>query len=111
MTLAQWEMATSAGGEGGNDEYQWEWLFKEERPEHIRHFIAAMEEEILFHVNLGDGVVMLHFWRLKFIISRSMNERESYMELIHITMGKFKDEAENNLGHMHSLLCLSAPPF
>ena len=40
-----------------------------------------------------------------------MNERESYAELIHITMGKFKDEAENNLGHMHSLFCLSAPPF
>ena len=72
-----------------------------------------MEEEIFgeFHVNLGDGVVMSHYWRLKFILSHSMNERESYMELIHITVGKFKDEAENNLGHMHSLLCLSAPPF
>ena len=40
-----------------------------------------------------------------------MNERESYAELIRITVGKFKDEAENNLGHMRNLLRLSAPPF
>ena len=40
-----------------------------------------------------------------------MNERESYTDLIHITVGKFKDEAENNLDHMRSLLRLLGPPF
>ena len=42
-----------------------------------------------------------------------MNERErgSYAKLVCITVGKFKDEAENNLDHMHSLLRLSRPPF
>ena len=40
-----------------------------------------------------------------------MNERESYTELIYIIVGKFKDEAKNNLGHMCSLLHLSALPF
>ena len=72
-----------------------------------------MEEEIFgkFRVKLGEGVVMAHYWRLKLILSRSMNERESYTDLIHITMGKFKDETENNLDHMHILLRLSGPPF
>ena len=40
-----------------------------------------------------------------------MDERESYAELIHITVGKFKEEAESNLEHMRSLLRLSGPPF
>ena len=40
-----------------------------------------------------------------------MDERESYAELIRITVGKFKEEAESNLDHMRSLLRLSGPPF
>ena len=43
--------------------------------------------------------------------SGSMDERESYVELIYITVGKFKEEAESNLDHMRSLLRLSGPPF
>ena len=54
---------------------------------------------------------MSNYWRLKFILSHSMNERETYAELIHIIVGKFKYEAENNLDHMRSLLRLLGPPF
>ena len=54
---------------------------------------------------------MSHYWCLKFILSRSMEERDSYAELIRITVGKFKDEAKSNMDHMHSLLRLSGPPF
>ena len=95
------------------EEVQWEQLFNEETPAHIRQSIAVMEEEIFgeFKVRLGEGVVMSHYWRLKFILSRSMDERESYTELIRITVGKFQEEAESNLKHMRSLLRLSGSPF
>ena len=81
--------------------------------EHIRCSIVVFEEDIFceFRVKLGGDVVMSNYWRLKSILSHSMNETESYAKLIHITMGNFKDEAEINLGHMHNLLCLLAPPF
>ena len=50
-----------------------------------------MEEEIFgeFKVRLGEGVVMSHCLCLKFILSRSMDERESYAKLIRITVDKF----------------------
>ena len=54
---------------------------------------------------------MSHYWYLNFILSRSMDERECYVNLIRITMGKFKEEIESNLDHMRSLLRLSGPPF
>ena len=54
---------------------------------------------------------MSHYWCLKFILSSSMDERESYAELYRIIVGKFQEEAESNLEHMHSLLRLSGPPF
>ena len=40
-----------------------------------------------------------------------MDEKEIYADLICIIVGKFKEEAESNLDHMHSLLHLSGPPF
>ena len=45
------------------DEDQWENLFNEETPAHIRQSIAVMEEEIFdeFKVRLGEGVVMSHY--------------------------------------------------
>ena len=102
-------MAEPATGE----EVQWEQLFNEETPAHIRQSIAVMEEEIFgeFKVRLGEGVVMSHYWRLKFILYRSMDERESYAELIRITVGKFQEEVESNLEHMCSLLHLFGTPF
>ena len=62
------------------DEEQWEHLFIKETRAHICQSIAVMEEEIYgeFKVRLGEGVVMSHYWRFKFILSRSMDERESY---------------------------------
>ena len=72
-----------------------------------------MENDIYgeFRLKLGREVVMSNYWRLKFNLSRSMNERENYAELIRITVGTFKDDAESNLIHMRSLLRLSTPPF
>ena len=107
--VSLYKMATP---EGGNEE-EWERLFNEETPEHIQHSIAVMENEIYgeFRLKLGREVVMSNYYRLKFILSHSMNERESYVKLIRITMGTFKDDAESNLSHMRSLLRLSTPPF
>ena len=80
-------MADPAAGE----EVQWENLFNEKTSSHIRQSIVVMEEEIFgkFKVRLGEGVVMSHYRRLKFILSHSMDEQESYTELIHITVDKF----------------------
>ena len=94
-------------------EDQWEQLFNEETLAHICQSIAVMEEEIFdeFRVRMGEGVVMSHYWRLKFILVRSMDERESYADLIRIMVGKLKEEEKNNLDHMCSLLHLSKSPF
>ena len=99
--------------EGGNEGEEWERLFNEEMSKHIQRSIGVMENEIYgeFIMNLGRDVVISNYWRLKFILSRSMNERDSYVELIQITVGTFKDDAVRNIVHMRSLLRLSAPPF
>ena len=99
--------------EGGNEEEEWERLFNEEKLKHIQPSIGVMENEIYgeFIMNLGRDVVISNYWRLKLILSHSMNERDSYVELIRITVGTFKDNAERNIVHMCSLLRLSAPHF
>ena len=106
-------MAYPVGGEEGNEEEQWEWLFNEETPKHIQRSIVVMENDIFgeFCMKQGGDIVMSNYWWLKFILSRSINERESYAKLICITVGTFKDDAERNIVHMRSLLRLSAPPF
>ena len=45
------------------EEDQWEQLFNEEMPAHIRQSIAVMEEDIFseFRVKLGEGMVMSHY--------------------------------------------------
>ena len=40
-----------------------------------------------------------------------MNDRDSYAEMIHITMDTFKENNERNLAYMCSLLRLYEPPF
>ena len=40
-----------------------------------------------------------------------MNERESFTELVKITVGTFKDDVERGLVHMKILLQLVEPPF
>ena len=48
--------------------------------EHIRQSIAVVENEIFreLRLKLGSEVAMSNYWRLKFILSCSMNERESF---------------------------------
>ena len=80
---------------GGNEEEEWERIFNEETSKHIQRSIVAIENEIYgeFRMKLGREFVMSNYWRIKFIISRSMNERDNYAELICITMGTFKADA------------------
>ena len=96
---------------GGNEEEEWETLFNQETLEHIQCSIAMMEMEIYgeFKLNLGHELVMFNYWRLKFILSHSMNERDIFAELVRIIVGTFKEDAESNLVHMISLLQLAEP--
>ena len=55
-------------------------------------------------MNLEHEVFMYNYWRLKFILSRSMNDRERFVELVRITVGTFKEDAQIILVHMRSLL-------
>ena len=102
-----------ASPEGGNEEEEWERLFNEETPEHIQCSIVALVNEIYgeFRMNLEREVVMSNYWRINFILFCSMNDRDSYAEMIHITMDTFKENDERNLAYMCSLLRLYEPPF
>ena len=40
-----------------------------------------------------------------------MRERESFSDLVKLTMGTFKEDAENSLEHMKDLIQLTEPPF
>ena len=54
---------------------------------------------------------MSNYWRLNFILARSMDERDSYADMVKVTVGIFKEYAENNMRYMNEVLRLSAPPF
>ena len=54
---------------------------------------------------------MSNYWRLKFILAHSMDERDNYTEMVRVIVGIFKEDAENNLRHMNEVLRLLAPPF
>ena len=60
----------------GYNEEDWERLFREETPEHIQNSINVMEEEVYseFRLRLGGDIVMSNYWRLKFILARSMDK-------------------------------------
>ena len=88
-------------------------MFNQETPEHIRKSIAALENEIFveFKLRFGRYMTMYNYWRLKFILFHSMNEREGFADLLRITFNTFKEDAERGLVHMKSLLQLEEPPF
>ena len=54
---------------------------------------------------------MSNYWRLKFILARSMDERDSYANMVRVTVGIFKEYVENNMHYMNEVLRLLAPPF
>ena len=64
-----------------------------------------------FRLRLGGDIVMSNYWRLNFILARSMDERDNYAEMVRVSMGIFKEDAENNMRYMNEALRLSAPPF
>ena len=109
-TLSFLEMSSRVRGD---QETIWEPLFLEETLAHIRKSIAAMEEEIYgeFRLILGHEVTISNYWRLKFILSRSMSERERFRDYVNLMVNTFKEDVEKVLNHMKNLMQLSEPPF
>ena len=72
-----------------------------------------MENEIFgeFRLRLGPEVAISNYWHLKFILSRAMRERESFGDLVKITVNTFKEDAEKILVNMRELMQLSELPF
>ena len=105
-------MKMTSGGVG-DQEVDWEALFQKEALAHIHNSIASMEDEIFgkFRLRLGHDITMSNYWRLKFILAKSMNERESFGECVNLTVSTFKEEVEKGLIHMKSLMQLSDLPF
>lgn len=70
-----------------------------------------MKNEIFgkFRLRLGPETTIYNYWRLKFILSRA--KRESFGYLLRNTVSSFKEDAENSLKHMKSLMQLVEPPF
>ena len=54
--------------------------------------IYAMEEERFgeFKFRLSPDAVIKNYWRLKFILSRAMHEREIFGENVKLTVNMFK---------------------
>ena len=98
------------GSQGSHENnINWESLFHKETPEHICNSITTMEAKIFgeLWLRLGPVVVILNYWHLKFILSRAMRERESFGDLVKITISIFKEDAEKILVHMRDLMQLS----
>ena len=72
-----------------------------------------MEEEIYgeFKLRLGHDITISNYWRLKFILARSMSERESFRECVNLTVNTFKEDAEKGITRMKRIMQLSEPPF
>ena len=102
---------TSGGGRG--QEVDLEALFQNDAPSHIHKSIAAMEDEIFdeFRPRLGNAITMSNYWRLKFILAKSMSERESFTEFVNLVVNTFKEDAEKWLIHMKNLMQVCEPPF
>ena len=62
-------------------------------------------------LRLGHDITMPNYWRLKFILAKSMSERESFGECVNLTINTFKEDAEKGLIYMKNLMQLSEPPF
>ena len=55
------------------------------------------ENQGKFKLKLGQDVVMNPYWRLKFILARSMCERESVGDMVSVIVGLLKEYVENKL--------------
>ena len=72
-----------------------------------------MEDEIYgeFRLRLGHDITMFNYWRLKFILDKSMDEREIFRYCVNLTISTFKEDAEKGLTHMKILMQIYEPPF
>ena len=72
-----------------------------------------MEEELFreFKLRLDPNVVINNYWRLKFILSRDMHERESFGDMVKLTVSMFKEDVDHHMFHMTEVIHLSEPPF
>ena len=72
-----------------------------------------MEDEIYdeFRLKLGHDITMSNYWRLKFIFTKSMNERERFGECVNLMVNTFKEDVGKGIIHMENLMQLSKPPF
>ena len=102
-----------SSGVASDQEVDWEAIFQKEGPTHIHKSIAAMEDEIYgeFRLRLGHEITMFNYWRLNFILAKSMGEREIFRYCVNLTVNTFKEDAEKGVTHMKILMQLSEPPF
>ena len=72
-----------------------------------------MEDEIYgeFSLILGHDITVSNYWRLKFILSKSMGEREIFIDCVDIMVNTFKEDVEKDLIHKKILMQISEPPF
>ena len=75
--------------------------------------ISTMEEELfrVFNFRLSLDMVINNYWRLKFILSWVIRERESFGEMVKLTVIMFKEDVEHNMVHMFEVICISKPPY
>ena len=72
-----------------------------------------MEDEIYgeFRLRLGHEITMFNYWRLNFILDKSMDERERFIYCVNLIVSTFKEDFEKGLTHMKILMQISEPPF
>ena len=61
-----------------------------------------MEDEIYgeFRLRLGHDITMSNYWRMKFILSNSMGERDSFGFWVNLIVILFKEDDEKWITHM-----------
>ena len=56
-------------------------------------------------------MVINNYWRLKFILSWSMREKEIFREIVKQKINMFKEDADRNMVRMIEVIHLSKLPF
>ena len=54
---------------------------------------------------------MSNYWRLKFILAKSMGEMESFIDCVTLMVNIFKEDVEKGITHMKILMQIFEPPF
>ena len=80
----------------GDPKMDWNQRFMAETPCYIVNFIFVMEEDIHeeFKLKFKSVIAMDPYWKLKFILAKAMRKRESFEDMVNLTVGILKEDAE-----------------